>query len=200
MVVIQPHGRHGPYNPHRPIISTSGGGDPEGQQWVHVGYVPYPMLHKKWQWYALERCRETVKTDAINTWIDTCYQRYPNGCVAQVPQGDVPARSQSWAMEVAKDVVRPPLSVRRIDRYDGQQVPYQYRSQQTERVERERVDVSTLIGRMMQHVFPKGFKRIRSYGVQAAKTFAKSKSLMHEALAQGKGIVKGAIKILAAKT
>ena len=53
-----------------------------------------------------------MKTDAINTWIDTCYQRYPNGFVAQVPQGDVPARSQSWAMEVAKDVVRPPLSVR----------------------------------------------------------------------------------------
>ncbi len=59
-------------------------------------------------------------------------------------------------------------------------------------MERERVDVYTFISRMIQHVFPKGVKRIRYYGVQATKTFEKVKGLIQEALSKVKGIVKGA--------
>jgi Putative transposase len=97
-------------------------------------------------------------------------------------------------------VVSPPISLRRIDGYAGQSVTSHYRSHKTERGERERVDVSTCIGRMIRHVLPKGFQRIRSYGVQATKTFAKIKGLMQEALAKVRGIVQGAIKIMAAKS
>ena len=67
-------------------------------------------------------------------------------------------------------MVRPPISLRRIDGYDGQSVTSHYRSHKTERVERERVDVYTFIGRMMQQVFPKGFQRIRYYGANPAMT------------------------------
>jgi hypothetical protein len=97
-------------------------------------------------------------------------------------------------------VVSPPISLKRIDRYDGQRVPYHYRSHKSERVERETVEVSTFIGRMIQHVFPKGFQRLRYYGVQATKTFAKIKPVIHEALAKVQGIVKGAIKLIAPLT
>jgi hypothetical protein len=53
---------------------------------------------------------------------------------------------------------------------------------------------------MVQHVFPKGFKRIRYYGVQATKTFAKIKTLIQDAFAKVQGIIKGAIKIIAPMT
>jgi hypothetical protein len=46
----------------------------------------------------------------------------------------------------------------------------------------------------------KGFKRIRYYGVQATKTFAKVKVVIQAALAKVKGVVKGAIKIIARLT
>jgi hypothetical protein len=97
-------------------------------------------------------------------------------------------------------VVSPPISLRRLERYDGQRVTYHYRSHKSERVEWERVDVYTFIGRMVQHVLPKGFQRIRYYGVQATKTFATLKGLIQEALAKVKGIVKGAIKVIASMT
>src|SRR5437764_1268808 len=58
----------------------------------------------------------------------------------------------------------------------------------------------TFIGRMVQHTMPKGFKRIRYYGVQATKTFAKLKVLIREAVAKVEGAVKGAIKIIARLT
>jgi len=200
IVVVQTPGRHGQYNPHLPIIATSGGWDAQAQKWVHVGYLPYPMLHKKWPWYALEMCREVVQTDAMARLVQACYATYPNGFVAKVPKGEVPSRSQSLATYLAQYVVSPPLSLRRIDRYAGQSVTSHERSPKTERVERERVDVYTFIGRMMQPTLAKGFKRIRYYGVQATKTFAKLKGMLRQALAQVRGIVKGAIKIIAAKS
>ena len=42
--------------------------------------------------------------------------------------------------------------------------------------------------------------RIRYYGVQATKTFAKVKVLIREALAKIEGVVKGAVKIIARLT
>ena len=79
---------------------------------------------------------------------------------------------------MAKYVVSPPISVRRIDRYDGEWVTYHYRSHRTDRMEHETVTVDTFIGRMVQHTMPKGFKRIRYAGVQATKTFAKVKVMI----------------------
>ena len=200
IVVIQTHGRNGQYNPHLHFIATSGGWDHKGHQWVHLDYLPYTMLRKKWQWHLLTMLRQTVKTKEIHRLVDACYRRYREGFVTNVQKGDVPSRYQSLATYLAKYVVSPPISLRRIDRYDGQQVTYHYRSHKSEQVERETVDVYTFIGRMIQHVFPKGFQRIRYDGVQATKTFATIKYVIQEALAKIKGIVKGAIKIIAPLT
>jgi hypothetical protein len=49
-------------------------------------------------------------------------------------------------------------------------------------------------------VLPHGCPRIRDDGVQATKTFAKSQGLLQEALAQVRGIVKGASTIIAAQS
>jgi Putative transposase/Transposase zinc-binding domain len=200
IMVIQTHGRNGQYNPHLHIIATSGGWDRQAQQWVHLDYVPYPLLRKKWQWHLLTMLRQTVKTSAIRRLVDTCYTRYREGFVTNVQKGEVPARYQSLARYLAKYVVSPPISLRRIDRYDGHHVTYHYRSHKSERVERETVDVYIFIGRMVQHVLPKGFQRVRYYGVQATKTFATLKVLIQEALAKVKGLIKGAIKIIAPMT
>ena len=200
IVVLHTHGRNGHYHPHLHLIATSGGYDAQGERWEHVQYVPYELLRRKWQWHLLTMVRQTLATEAVNQLVDACFVKYPNGLVTNVQKGIVPAQYQSVARYVAKYVVSPPIAVRRIDRYDGERVTYHYRSHRTERVEHETVDVKTFIGRMVQHAMPKGFKRIRYYGVQATKTFAKVKVLIHEALAKVKGVVKGAIKIIARLT
>src|SRR5215471_15960084 len=93
------------------------------------------MLRKKWQWYLLTMLRQTVKTSAIRRLVDTCDTRYRAGFVTNVQKGDVPTRYQSLARYRATYVVSPPISLRRIDRYDGQRVTYHYRSHKSERVE-----------------------------------------------------------------
>jgi Putative transposase len=120
--------------------------------------------------------------------------------VTNVQKGAVPAQAHSVARYVATYVVSPPIAVRRIDRYDGERVTYHYRSHRTDRMEHETVTVDRFIGRMVQHVMPKGFKRIRYYGGQATKTFAKVKLVIQVALAKVEEVVKGAVKIIARLT
>jgi len=200
ITVLHTHGRNGQYHPHLHVIATSGGLDGSGECWEHLQYLPYGLLRRKWQWHLLTMVRKTLKSDGINRLVDTCFRQYPQGLVTNVQKGQVPSQYQSLARYVAKYVVSPPISVRRIDHYDGQQVTYHYRSHRTERVEHETVDVETFIGRMVQHTMPKGFKRIRYYGVQASKTFAKVKMVIQTALAKVEGVVQGAVQIIARLT
>jgi putative transposase/transposase-like zinc-binding protein len=200
ITVLHTHGRNGQYHPHLHVLATSGGYDGSGERWEHLQYLPYELLRRKWQWHLLSTLHTTLATDAIKQLVDVCFRQYPNGLVTNVQKGQVPSQYQSVARYVAKYVVSPPISVRRIDRYDGQRVTYHYRSHRTDRVERETIDVDTFIGRMIQHTMPKGFKRIRYYGVQAAKTFAKVKVVIQAALAKVEGVVKGAVKIIARLT
>ena len=198
--VLHTHGRNGHYHPHLHLLATSGGYDGQGARWEHLQYLSYELLRRKWQWHLLTMLRQTLKTDTINQLVDACFTKYPTGLVTNVQKGQVPSQYQSLARYVAKYVVSPPISVRRIDRYDGKRVTYHYRSHRTDRVEHETVDVHTFIGRMVQHTLPKGFKRIRYYGVQATKTFAKVKMVIQAALAKVEGVVKGAVKIIARLT
>jgi len=84
-----------------------------------------------------------------------------------------------------KYVVSPPLARSRIVAYDHEQgtVSYWYRDhlrqgkQTVETVSRE-----TFIGRMVQHSLPKGFQRIRSYGLQASCTLNKVRAQLLQLL------------------
>jgi hypothetical protein len=198
--VLHTQGRNGQYYPPLPVRATSGGYDAPGECWEHLQDVPYALLRRQWQWHLLTMLRQTLKTAAIDQLVDPCFGKYPDGLVTNVPKGALPAQAHSVARYVAKYVVSPPLSVRRIDRYAGERVTYHDRSHRTDRMEHETVPVATLIGRMVQHVLPKGFKRIRYYGVQATKTFAKVKAVIQAALAKIEGLVKGAVKIIARLT
>jgi hypothetical protein len=200
ITVLHTHGRNGQYHPHLHLIATSGGYDAQGARWEHLQYLPYDLLRRKWQWHLLTMLRHTLKTEAIHQLVDACFRKYPNGLVTNVQKGAVPPRYQSLARYVAKYVVSPPIAVRRIDHYDGKRVTYHYRSHRTDQMEHETVDVATFIGRMVQHTVAKGFKRIRSYGVQATKTFAKVKVMLHAALAKVEEVVQGAVQIIARLT
>ena len=200
ITVLHTHGRNGQYHPYLHLIATSGGYDAAAERWEHLSFLPYELLRHKWQWHLMDTFRKTLATDAMKRLVDLCFRKYPGGLVANVQKGKVPSQYQSLASYVAKYVVSPPIAVRRIDRYDGERVTYHYRSHRTERTEHETIDVNAFIGRMVQPTMPKGFKRIRYYGVQATKTFAKVKVVIHAALAKVEGVVKGAVKIIARLT
>ena len=181
VIVLQTAGRSGHYNPHLHILVTGGGLDPQGQ-WKPVSFIPYDVMHRKWQYHLLSMLRQNVSDPAIERDIDRAWRNYPKGLVAFLQPGDVPPGGKGLAEYLAKYVVSPPISVRRIEQYDGQTVRYWYRDHKTETIQHETLAVLRFIGRMVQHILPKGFQRIRYYGLHGNVRYAKMRQYLAEVL------------------
>jgi len=176
ILVLQTNGRSGSYTPHLHIIMTSGGivaNGRGGYSWVTLKYFPYEVLHKKWQYHLFRMLKERVPTREMQAKIDELYRKYPQGLVANIQKGEVPERIRELAKYLAKYVVSPPISVRRMVSYDGKRVKYWHQDHKSGRRKMEEVDVFRFIGRMVQHILPKGMQRVRYYGLHAVAVYRK---------------------------
>jgi len=142
IIVLQTAGRSGSYNPHLHILCTSGGMTRDGR-WREFGFIDFGLLHTKWQYHFLEMLRENVESQEMEEEIDKCWRGYPNGLVAYIEKGDVPKGSKGLTHYLAKYVVSPPISLKRITEYDGQKVKYWYNDHATGRRMKEEVDALT---------------------------------------------------------
>ena len=177
VVVLETAGRSGHWNPHLHIPMTSGGMTPQ-QKWREVDYFPFTVLHKKWQYYLCTMLKQRVGTRAIKDKLDVLWRKYPRGLVAYLEEGKVPAGGEGLAYYLAKYVVSPPISLRRLLSYDGQWVRYWYNDHKTKQRQEEEVSALTFIGRMVQHILPKGFHRMRYYGLHATCKAKKMKGVL----------------------
>ncbi|HLE05537.1 MAG TPA: transposase, partial [Anaerolineales bacterium] len=174
IVVLQTAGRAATYNPHLHVLMTDGGLTREGA-WQELGYIAYDVLHRKWQAHVLGLVETRLAGNAQARQVVTeMRQRYPKGFVAHW-QGDVLPRLSQLTRYIVKYVVSPPMALSRIIHYDRErgEVTYWYRDHLSRGKKTETVSRETFIGRMVQHILPKGFQRIRYYGLQATCTLKK---------------------------
>ncbi len=199
IVVVQPHGRSGHYNPHLHIIMTSGGVHTGLGQWFDLGYFKYEFIHKKWQYHLFRMIKSYFVSDEINQLVDKLWKMYPKGLVANVSKGSVPKRCKDLARYLARYVTSPSIAVRRIVNHDGNTVTYWYKDHKTKSKKLETVEVFTFIGRMVQHIMPKNFHRVRYYGLEATKTFRKWAKVIQRGVQKIGNVVKGAYQIVSSK-
>jgi hypothetical protein len=198
IMVVQTLGRSGRYNPHLHVILTDGGISIENKKWVSLGYFPYDMIHKKWQYYLLNMISEVLGVKVKNL-VSLLWKQYPKGFVAHVTKGKVPKKCKGLARYLAKYVASPPIAVSRIVEYDGKNVTYWYRDHKSKAKKVETIPVFIFIGRMVQHVLVKGFKRVRYYGLQATKSFSKWCEIIKAGIRKIGKVVKGAYEIVSQK-
>src|SRR5712691_8131631 len=105
------------------------------------------MGSKKWQYYLFGMLKKRVRTAEMRQQLDTLWRKYPNGLVAYWDKGKVPAGGEGLTLYLAKYVVSPPISLRRIMRYDGQRLRYWYRDHKTGKREEVEMPVLRFIGR-----------------------------------------------------
>ncbi len=199
IVVVQTHGRSGRYNPHLHIIMTSGGISTEQECWYDLGYFKYETIHKKWQYHLFTWLKRYFGTSEMDHLVNELWKKYPKGLVANVSKGSVPEACRGLAGYLAKYVASPPIAVRRIVHYDGQTVEYWYKDHRTKSKKFERVPVYTFIGRMVQHIMPKGFQRVRYYGLEATRTYKKWSEVIQKGVKRIGRIVKGGYQIVKRK-
>jgi hypothetical protein len=181
VVVLETAGRAGHGHPHLPILMTSGGVTPE-QSWLEVDYFPCEVLPKKWQYSRLTMLQERVGTQEMRPQSDALWRRYRRGFVAYWEKGKVPAGGAGLAYYLAQYVVSPPISLRRILRYEGQRVCYWYNDHKPGKRAEEEMPAGVLIGRMVQPILPTGLHRIRSYGLHATGKAKKVRVLLQHLL------------------
>ncbi len=199
VVVLETAGRAGHWNPHLHMLMTSGGVTP-AQRWLEVDYVPFTVLHKKWQYHLFTMLKARVRTREMRQTIDALWQKYPRGLVAYLEKGKVPGGGEGLAYYLAKYVVSPPISLRRILRYDGQRVHYWYNDHKTGKRQEETLPALEFIGRMVQHILPKGFHRIRYYGLHATCKAKKVRGVLLRLLVAMGRLIKGTYRIVSKKS
>ena len=199
MIAVQTHGRSGRYNPHLHIIMTSGGVDEQAGSWIDLRFFRYEIIHKKWQYHFLGMVKEWFQCPEMSVLVDKLWKRYPRGLVAHVSKGDVPEGGGGLAKYLAKYVASPPIAVRRIIEYTGSHATYWYKDHKSKSKQVETVPVEVFIGRMVQHILPKGFQRVRYYGLQATKTFRKWVLIIEKGMRAIGRAVKGTYRIIGVK-
>jgi Putative transposase/Transposase zinc-binding domain len=195
IAVIHTHGRSGSYNPHLHVIMTDGGINEKQGKWINLGYFPYEVLHKKWQYHLLSMLKEQFG-DRVKELVDLLWKKYPQGFVGHVSKGKAPEHSKGLAKYLAKYVSSPPISIRRLIKYSSDTVSYYYKDHTTKKRKTETIPIETFIGRMVQHILPKGFQRIRYYGLQAIKPFNKWCDTIKEGLRKIGQVIKGSYQIV----
>jgi len=144
--------------------------------------------------------KQRVGTRALKAKLDALWRKYPRGLGASLEEGKVPAGGEGVAYSLAKYVVSPPISLRRMLRYDGQQGRYWYNDHQTKRRQEEEVSALTFIGRMVQHILPKGCHRLRYYGRHATCKVKKVKGWLTGLMVALGRLIQGTYRIVAQKT
>ncbi len=189
IVFLHTSGRNGSYNPHLHVILAEGGFLPGVQQWRGFKHLSLSRIRLLWQQHLLGLM--AVEFPERQAVIEALWRDYPDGFYAHPGnshQEKVPTQSyRSLVKYLTKYLSSPPIGVSRIVSYDGQAVKYYYQSHRTKSRTYETIDAQVFIGRMVQHILPKGFQRVRYYGLQATATFKK----WYEVIAQVTGDLVG---------
>ncbi len=173
IVFIHTHGRDGQYHPHLHVILAEGGFNPQTSQWISFSYLPLSPLRIKWQQHLLSFISDFTST--LGGLIERLRMLHPKGFYTYPGnEKKVPVKHyKSLIRYLTKYLASPPIGISRITAFAHGYVSYYYQSHKTKRREYVRVEAETFIGRMVQHILPKGFQRLRYYGLQATASFKK---------------------------
>lgn len=167
VAVMQLHGRAGNQNPHLHFVVSEGGVDKDGL-WREITYFATRKLRKLWQYEVITALKKAVRgTPGQKKWnalLGSMFGKYPTGFdVGCMPEKGPIERLVTY---LCKYVSSPPISLRRIVRYDGVSVTFNYSDHRRGFV-CETLPAAEFIGRMILHLPPKGFRMVRYYGIYA---------------------------------
>lgn len=149
------------FHPHVHILVPAGGVSPEGQ-WVEAKHPRFLVPD-----YALsEIFRAKIKAGLQElNWLEAsapCWKQKWNVHCRQAGAGE------KVLHYLARYVFRIGISNSRLEELEEGQVTFRYRDNQTQQLHHITVPAEEFIGRFLQHVLPKGFVKVRTYGLWSA--------------------------------
>ena len=160
--VLHTWGRNLSYHPHVHFLVPSGGWDSANQSWLpgkHNFFVPVKALSPIFRARFRDALRGSDLFGAVptETWTD-------DWVVHCKPVGD----GRAALRYLAPYIFRVAISNRRIIKLVEGQVTFRYRETDTGRWQTCQLSAEQFIHRFLQHVLPKGFVKVRYYGLFAS--------------------------------
>lgn len=167
---LHTYGEDMKYNVHFHTVVTQGGMSKKHNQWLHIDYLPYELLRKKWKALCLKVVTKHVKKTLDNQYLleSLHYYQHHNGYNVKVIKADIPRKE--LVQYIARYIRHPPISNRRIIDYNGKGVTIVCGDKKQHYVT---FTIDEFIGRLIQHIPLKGFKLVRHFGLYSRTKYGK---------------------------
>lgn len=148
------------YHPHAHLLVTAGGLAPDGTTWIkptHArfllpGYALSPIFRAK--------MRDALARAGLQELINPrVWQRRWTVHVQQIGSG------QHATLYLSRYIYRVALANHRLERFTNNQVTFSYTHARTGQSRRVTLPAERFLFRFLQHVLPRGFPKVRSYGL-----------------------------------
>lgn len=161
LAVLQTWTRDLRFHPHVHCVVPAGGLSPDGLRWVRPKRPNYFLPQE-----VLARRFRTCLKEALQTKHPELFAQIPRCVWSKRWVADVQSvgSGEPALKYLAAYVYRTAFSAERIVSDDGQQITFTYRDSKDRGTRTMRLSPEQFLQRFLQHVLPKGFQRVRSYG------------------------------------
>ena len=163
MATLHTYGRDLTFHVHVHVLCTEGGLRADGV-WQPVYLFPAHQYRRLWQHFLLSGLRRRLKGDrGARRLLGRLYRQYPTGFIVNVMSRYRNGRQA--AAYCCRYTGRPPLSERRIQRYNGKQVTLSYRDYRDGQEKTLTLPAVAFLLRVLQHVWVRYQRDVHYYGL-----------------------------------
>ena len=160
LAVLHTWSRTMEYHPHAHLLVTAGGLSPDGTAWVLPAHPRFLMPGYALSTIFRAKMRDAVARAGLSGDVDPrVWKKAWTVNVQPIGRGDHAAHYLSrYVYHVA-------LTNHRLERFADDRVTFRYTHARTHETRRVTLPVHTFLARFLQHVLPRGFTKIRYYGL-----------------------------------
>lgn len=148
------------YHPHAHLLVTAGGLTADGTAWITPAHPRFLMPGYMLSALFRSKMRAALSKAGVGQDLDsTVWTRPWVVHVQQIGRGDHALRY------LARYVYRVALGNRALESFADGRVTFRYTHARTHTTRRQTLPVDVFLDRFLQHVLPRGFTKIRSYGL-----------------------------------
>jgi len=161
--VYHPFGRDIKHQPHVHMIVTEGGFNKEGKFISSGNYIPYNLLHKKWEYNILKALKKCLPKGIT----EEAYRKYPDGFCVYVKEDRISSR-KGLAKYIGRYVRHPAIANTRIIAYNKEAVKFFWKDHDN-KIHFKIMLVHDFISAIIQHIPEKNQKLVRYYGAYSRR-------------------------------
>jgi hypothetical protein len=148
------------YHPHAHLLVTAGGLSSDGSTWIKPAHARFLMPGYMLSRIFRAKLRAALARAGLDQKIDpTVWNQRWTVHVQQIGSGD------HALLYLSRYVYRVALTNHRIERFEQDRVTFRYTHAHSGETRRITLPVQAFLARFLQHVLPRSFAKIRSYGL-----------------------------------